>query len=288
LLATTPEFLWQGYIDGIKLINKAYREGLINPEFVLDQNGKKFFEMYVNNQIGYFEADTTRPWASKIAGSLREKVPEAKIVGIKGIKNMDGDFIIRASSNLPIGSYVMIPKTAAHPEACIKFIDWMIYEGAENIWFGFEGEHKVVDGKIVYPESMSESEKESLEKYRGATGDFYMMFNAPPSRDFNKQQEWLVVKYSGIDAQEYMETQRALRESSQGPFVFDSILESRIKYSSALATKYETALNKMIMESDPGKIDAMYEAFVKDYLANGGQEMLDEAKAAYAKMKNKR
>ena len=41
----------------------------------------------------------------------------------------------------------------------------------------------------------------------------------------------------------------------------------------------------MIMESDPGKIDAMYEAFVKDYLANGGQEMLDEAKAAYAKMK---
>lgn len=56
-----PELLKPGYKEGVQFLNKLNHEGLINPDFALDKDGKNFEKDVSNGLVGAFTALAAHP-----------------------------------------------------------------------------------------------------------------------------------------------------------------------------------------------------------------------------------
>ncbi|MNE79120.1 hypothetical protein D3C80_1755820 [compost metagenome] len=70
------------------------------------------------------------------------------------------------------------------------------------------------------------------------------------------------------------------------PVKFDHPIEAEAKYGTALADKFQEIIVKMTMVK-PEQFDSTYDSMIKDYLASGGQAILDERTEAYKEMSSK-
>jgi putative aldouronate transport system substrate-binding protein len=70
------------------------------------------------------------------------------------------------------------------------------------------------------------------------------------------------------------------------PVRFDHPIEAEAKYGTALADKFQEIIVKMTMIK-PEQFESTYDSMIKDYMASGGQAILDERTAAYKEMTSK-
>ena len=140
---------FRGYYE---FLNKAYNNGLMDPEFFTSQFDQKEKEGVVAGKIGYWDTNVganVDPLRGGLLQNLRATVPDADFVAIPALENInDGKKYV---DEYPLtGAFVFIPQTAKHPDACIKYLNFLAGEGGKTLWFGFEGTHyEVVDGVPV-------------------------------------------------------------------------------------------------------------------------------------------
>jgi putative aldouronate transport system substrate-binding protein len=277
VLATQPAFLWPGAKEGFRYMNKLYNAGLMDPDFALQKDDQTFTARVTTGQIGFWTNTDGRGLGSappdNYVFALYQNEPNAEVVSVQLINSKTGKPAYRYRYS-PTGMTIMVPSFSKVPEQALQYLNWLaIPENDFVLRYGFEGEHyKMVDG-VPEPIDIDYNNKTRL-----SLGDLGIMYNGDPSverdlatriKNTAERQKLLVKEYYDIGI-----------ENSYVSYVHVQPIESENKYSSNLLAKGDEILVQSIM-AKPENFDAVYDRLVAEYLAIGGQEIIDEKTKAY-------
>lgn len=273
--------LLPGFKDALQFMNKLYNEGLMSKDFSLDEDKKKLNEDAAKGLIGFFSEDDMNPfYPDGLYATLQTNIPDAKLSSVDVYSNSEGKH--PKPEYAPVGMYLMIPKSSKNAVEAIKYLDWMASDNnLLAIQNGVEGENYTLkDGIPVLKADAPEDVKNRV--YNG--GDMAIISNGKQLGDTERNVEAYVL---GMPEQFQEETRKALtisRSDTIKPVLFDHPIEAQAKYGSALRDKFNEIIVKTTMVK-PEQFESTFESIMKDYMANGGQAILDERTKAYEAMK---
>ncbi|MCI3922196.1 extracellular solute-binding protein [Paenibacillus sp. TRM 82003] len=274
--------LLPGFKEGLRFMNKLYSEGLISKDFGLDVDKKQLWQDVQNGLVGAYSEDAGELYFeyNGTYKNLQTNVPGASLTPIDPYTNAEG--AKPKPGYAPNAMYLMIPKSSERAIEAIKYLDWMA--SGDNLFFmqnGVEGENFTLeDGIPVLNADASQEVKDRLYNY----GDMAIIVNGKFIGDPAQNNE----AYIRQTPKEYHDMMRKSVEISNtdkiSQIVMPRPIEAEAKYGNALADKYKELIVKSTMTS-PDKFDATYDSIIKEYMAGGGQAILDERSEVYASMK---
>ncbi|GHV06327.1 lipoprotein LipO [Spirochaetia bacterium] len=149
--ASTP-----AYRENLAFKRQLYTEGLMDPEFITDNNYARQRQLIVTGKVGmiFQGLSITGEWRE-----LMQNVPTADFIPIEPLETNQGRFGF--NSEVPILKMVVMNKTARNPKAIMEYLDWLITDGYYALSWGEEGRHyKLVNG---IPQTI-DAERNKIEK----------------------------------------------------------------------------------------------------------------------------
>lgn len=274
---TAPSWLRPGNKDALKFLNKLYNEKLISPDFALDKTAKQADADLTNGKIGFFSANWDYPLRQNISQPLKANVPTANYVPIDTFKNSEGKYKkIAYNEN---GVNVFIPKSSKNAELAIKYLNWM--SDPKNLFFlqyGQEGvNHKMVNG---IPQVINQTGDNMQISYLNL--DYTLVVNGVELGDPQKNVKALSASAPGLeDVAE--QSYKINTTETYTSFFFDTPNESNIKFGKTLGDMNKLMTDKLIV-CKPTEFDALYDKLVGEYMAAGGQAVIDENVKIYKAM----
>lgn len=272
-----------GYKEGIRFLNKLYNEGLLYPDFALDETGKQFEKEVIQGNVGSFIHNFDMPYrqAPGYLFELRKIVPDAEWTPIDPFENFEGKHVKRRYS--PNGLNVIVPvfNEDMAPEV-IKYLDWMAENNLKNVWMlqnGEKGIHYMSVNEDGIPQDRVNND-DLANEYKIHWHDFSIITTG--SYEYGSDElntKGIAVSYPGYEEEILKAIDIAYTDTFLYP-VFDTIIESVALYSELLKTKGAEIFVKSITAS-PEDFDKVYDALVAEYLEMGGQAIIDEKLAAY-------
>lgn len=270
-------FFLPGYKEGGRYLNKLYNEGLLSPEFPLDKDGKML------------EADATRGAAGSytlnydhalrnvpgIIPALKENVPGAEFVSCDPFTNKyNGKH--QKEMYEPPGIRIIVPKTSKRVDEVIKYLDWMTDK--DVIFFlqnGNEGiGHKLVDGLPQVQKVEGEQMFPSIQNI-----DYTLILNGVDLGDEAKTIRVNSLSYPGLEALYEDCYRNAMRDAYVAPSLPVPV-DADAKYGKSLKDKGKEIYAKAIT-AKPEDFDRVWDTGLQEYLKMGGQEVIDERRAAW-------
>ena len=256
-------------LDALKLINKWFNAGYIDPQFPL-YNREKFEEVLGQGTFGSFastEVQRLDPAFDIGLAELRQREPESHFIAYAPILGQDGVQRLWTNDYRSIGYTMAISAKCENPARLIKLLNYAASEeGYLRIRYGVEGTHYTVDEQ----------------------GTFHFV---PEWEDINKRtQAGLSIQYSNIFRREWFD-RCASQEVWDGIKMFEDFgspispifttTDADVEYASIIRTLRDEAFTKMICEKDPTALDKMFTDFCAAWLASGGQEVTRMKTEAY-------
>lgn len=138
--------LTDNYKDMLQFRQTAYKEGLIDPEFITDTNNQRQQQLVTTGKAGIYLA----AWdIQNIYTTLIQNDPDAKLVPLEAISTKYGQSGYYQEP--PANRYVVFNKNIKNPEAAMKFLDWMLDKGWFTITNGIENENFRYEDGIPFP-----------------------------------------------------------------------------------------------------------------------------------------
>ena len=133
------QLLLPGYKDGVRLLNRWFHEGLIDPNFPL------YTQVQVDNLIksgavGAFISNWDQPYRTgdALLQDLQANVPGANFIPVDPFVSRDGIRHKQAYDNA--GLNIFIPASSRNREAALRYINWMArFENYHFLQIGPEG-----------------------------------------------------------------------------------------------------------------------------------------------------
>lgn len=274
---TMPGWLRPGNKDALKFLNKLYNEKLISPDFALDKTAKQADADVTNGKVGFFSANWDYPLRQNISEPLKANAPEANFVPIDTFKNYEGKYKkIAYNEN---GVNVFIPKSSKNAELAIKYLNWM--SDPKNIFFlqyGKEGvNHKMVNG---IPQVITQTGDNMQTSYLNL--DYTLVVNGVELGDQEKNIKALAASAPGYEAVAEQSYKINTTDTYTG-FYYETPNESNIKFGKTLGDMNKQMTDKLIV-CKPAEFDALYDKLVAEYMAAGGQAVMDENVKIYKAM----
>jgi putative aldouronate transport system substrate-binding protein len=278
-LYANPDWLMPGNKDAFKFINKLYNEGLIDKDFPLSmgKDTNQFSKNMVNGLMGAASTNTNEPVMMGYLAETIKNNPSAKFTLIDPFTDSRGK--TPKPVYTPNGIYLIVPKASKRAEEVVKYLDWMSQpENIITFQNGTEGEtFEYVDG---IPKSLdNDAAKNLLYNYF----DYCVILNG---KYVSNDDQLLNISANASDPNFKDFTIASIDTGSKDGITKKRVLtpiESEIKLSTTLKKKSEEDMFVKIVTANPGKFDAVYDSEVEDYLKIGGQEVMDEKRAAYEK-----
>jgi putative aldouronate transport system substrate-binding protein len=274
---TAPGWLKPGNKDALKFLNKLYNEKLISPDFALDKTAKQADADVTNGKVGFFSANWDYPLRQNISVPLKTNVPNANFVPIDAFKNYEGKYKkIAYNEN---GVNVFIPKSSKNAELAIKYLNWM--SDPKVLFFlqyGLEGvNHKMVDG---IPQVINQTGDNMQTSYLNL--DLTLVVNGVELGDQQKNIKALAASAPGLEAVAEQSYKINTTDTYTG-FFYDTPSESNIKFGKTLGDMNKQMTDKLIV-CKPAEFDSLYDKLVAEYMAAGGQAVMDENVKTYRAM----
>lgn len=158
--------------EALRYIAKLYSEGLIDPDYLL-QDEQKLDTKIRNNLVGFsYHYQPTRFTDAK---DVADNIP---IVGIPHLRNEDGErrnYDTAYVSNVVPRRGIAISSSCKDPDSVLKALDWFYSdEGIEAMNFGRENETFVWEnGKRVFKEEITADKAESFRTRFAAFGSWF-------------------------------------------------------------------------------------------------------------------
>lgn len=275
-----PSFMFSGAKEGFRLLNKMYNEGMISNDFALDDTSKKFNEDIVMGRTVFFTESVNSPLTISANGlllNLQKNVPGAELVPIDTHKNASGKYLKHIYS--PTGMYIMIPKTSKHPAEALKYLDWM----SQNIiplTYGTEGVHyTLVDGIPVF------KDPDLKKKDLWSSGDVCIVANGTDLGTLEKNIKASVLSKAPFEDLA-TEGLRISLNDGKANIPFDVPIESEMKYGPNLKKiEQELVVRSITVKID--EFDKTYDELLDKWLSSGGQDVVNEKRAAYQRLNSK-
>ncbi|MHA7964657.1 extracellular solute-binding protein [Paenibacillus sp. CAU 1782] len=275
--------LLPGFKDGLQFMNKLYNEGLISKDFGLDNDKKKLGEDVSNGKIGFFSEDDINPFYENLMYDLLQtNIPGAKLTPIDAFTNEEGKHPkpLYAAN----GMYIMIPKSSERAAEAIKYLEWMASDDhLFHIQNGIENEnYKLVDGIAL---AMDDQPQEVLDRLYNS-GDMGIISNG---KQLGSQEKNLKARAMQMPSKFFAEVEAAQQIAHTDgiePLLMSKPIEAQTKYATTLKDKFNEIIVKTTM-AKPDQFESIYESMMKDYMASGGQAILDERTEVYKEMQSK-
>lgn len=275
--------LLPGFKDALQFMNKLYNEGLISKDFGLDKDKKKLGEDVSAGKIGFFSEDDINPFYDK--GSydiLQTNVPGALLASVDVYTNEEGKHA--KPMYAPNGLYIMIPKSSKRSVEAVKYLEWMATgDNLFKMQNGVEGEnYTMVDDIPVVVENQTEEAKNRLYN----SGDMAIISNGKQLGSMEKNLKARELQMPKKFQDQVAAAQKVANSDVIPPVLMDRPIEAQTKYATTLLDKFNEMIVKTTMVK-PDQFESTYESMLKDYMASGGQAILDERTAVYKEMQAK-
>jgi putative aldouronate transport system substrate-binding protein len=272
--------LLPGHKDAVQFLNKLNNEGLMSSDFSLDKDGKKLFQDVMTGKVGMYSDNLGNSFSDTpgIAKVLSQNIPGAKPVPVDPYTNDAGKHL--KPVYVPTGFYLMVPASSKRGVEAIKYLDWM---AKPDVLFtmmnGIEGQdYKLVNG---LPQRIDSTETTNR-MYN--SGDMAMITQG---QDFGSEEKnWAAAAASvPIQFQDYIKTAYKMSLTDTIDYAnFATPIQAEIKYIPTLQDKYYQLIVKSVM-AKPADFDKTYDDLLRDYMASGGDAILQERTQAYKAIK---
>ncbi|MGO4543687.1 extracellular solute-binding protein [Paenibacillus sp. 2TAB23] len=275
--------LLPGFKDGLQFMNKLYNEGLISKDFGLDKDKKKMSEDIQTGKVGFFSEDDINIYYKDGTYDLLQKTVEGAVLSAVDVYTNDQGKHAKPQY-APNGLYIMVPKSSKNAVEAVKYLNWMASDdNLFNLQNGVLDEnYSLVDGIPVANENPTEEAKNRLFN----SGDLAIISNGKQLGSLEKNLQARALSMPK-QFQEQLAIAQEIAYADTIPLVMlDRPIEAQTKYATTLLDKFNEIIVKTTM-AKPDQFESTYTTMLKDYMANGGQAILDERIAAYNEMKSK-
>jgi len=273
---TTPNYMKDGYRDLMEWMNGLYKQGLIDLEFPI-RSGDDSLAQKVQGNVGFFVEGWWVPVNTSekgILNMLKTNVPGATFEPVDCFEDKNGKY----TKNIyhPIGLYIMSPKTAKHPEAVVKYLNWLAdLDTAMKLFYGIENEHYEMKDGIPIQKDMA--------YYAKTLGyislDLALTYNPYPFPQASMER---IIKSEYGDNGEIAARayKIAMTDGIADDVLFSTPMEVYNKYVAELTKAVDDYLIKLIIAEDFGSV---WENYKKDISAKGADEVVKERTEYYNK-----
>ena len=268
--------LYPNYKEGIRELNAWYNEGLVWKDFALYTDSTEEDNMMKAGYVGAFMHNWDYPWRNgedSIAANLVRNIgPDAMYVPIDCFENDAG--ITRKFLGDVVGSdrKSFIPSTCDEPLAALLYLNFI--SNADVIKYlqtGLEGTNYVMAEGGAYQILPATGE---WVKNSGNNIDYTMTCNGLYLGDATDASTAL--SYPGISADLVIQANNYSKTNGRIAKHFNcGAIEAENDVGTSLTSKRDALLTKAVTAA-PEAFDAEFDAGMADYLASGGQAIIDE------------
>lgn len=244
----------------LELLNKWYAEGLIDPEFALSKKAN-LDEKIANGKIGLFAAS----WNDTRGAILTSKTndPKAEWIPLEYPVGPNGEFGTGGTPS--VQSYSVVPVKSKKGEDVIKFLNFVVGEGYQNLKLGYEGEIWTTENGVV----TTNFEEHNKHIYRST---IHQMADVNTLDVRTMRLESLGVEFNLND------NVRRIEEAAIYSDFLAMPTAAMGKYSATLTTLLEETFTKFVMGAKPL---SEFDAFVEEWKSLGGDEITVEVNEWY-------
>ena len=288
----TRLFMLPGVKEGVRLLNKWYNMDLIWQDFAIYKSNDDYLDdMLSMGYVGSFMHNWDYPYRSDTAilKTLREQVgPEATYLVIDPFDDDRGGhqkFLGNA-----LDRKIFFPKTNNEPKASIFYVDMLCRpEILEFMQLGKEGiNYDVIDGAPVAKTYSADDDPAAFEAYYPYILNSVMNIDLTITINGYYQGNPLTAGayatgYSGVEPRLISTSIAAGRNDGHvRPVLNVGEISSESGKEASLNDKRDSTLNQSIIATTDN-FDAIFDAGMADYLASGGQAIIDERRDAYTR-----
>lgn len=273
-------YLLPGAKEAIRWMNTFYNEGLVTEYFGIGDKDQTKADR-VQGHDGFYIGNWDDPWRQEnlYQQELEKAVEGGKWVACDAFKAVDGTALHETYT--AAGQALFIPESASDEAAiaAIKYLNWMVQP--ENLFALQNGEmgynYTTVDENGIPTDLKNISDVDDNHKIHAVDG-------CPICNGF----------YYGSDELNYAATANGFpgyedavthsltvaNEGAYEPVSFSCTIQARVDYGSTVISK-EADLLVQSVTCAPENFDATWDKYVNEILQSGGQEIIDEQRAAY-------
>lgn len=270
------KFLLPGYSEGVRFLNKMYNEGLVDNQFMLYIDDTDSDNSIKSGVVGAFIHNWDQPFRDTpgLLRDLKENVPDAEIVAIDPFTNSEG--VTVKSIYDAAGLNYFVPATSKNVDGALRYLNWLSkFENRYFLQIGEEGvTHEMVDG---VPKLIAATNEKIMNSSQNI--DYTIMINGLDVGDPSKQSQALAQSYT-VDPQLIVDAYDYALRNGRAPIVVPVTLSASGPYTQVLTDKGKEFVAAAVT-CKPEDFDKVWDAGIKDWLASGAQEIIDERAAKY-------
>ena len=261
-----PFFETDCFIPGMTYIKALWDDGVIDPEFLLN-DGSKVEEKFYQGKVGSMIRALYRH-VSRHENNLKAIFPDGELAWGLPPKGPDGSFGVNAQGRS--GMFTAITVASKAPDKAAAFLDFMVSpEGNDLLHLGIEGIHYTVDGDTI-----TFNEEERAKDAFSPNGWAHAL--AWGSLYWPLESHYLPVTEPNRDrALQSVE----LATEAQVPSLIKHVTKGEAEYSSMLNDIYNQYFLDMLQGDI--SIEDGTQQLIDDWHSQGGDEMLADLNAVY-------
>lgn len=283
---------WEPTYEQIKYNNNLVNMGLVSNEWYLDKDGKTSKQNFSSGIQGTYGFYLTKDSAE--ISALMQNNPNAELALVPSVKTENeatGEEVLKGGrSDNPFGLMTGINVHCQHPEAVMMYYEWLqdnlltMQNGIEGVTYNMQD---IGNGKQI-PVLIDGYDGDERLNYNANKDMWCLVIEGRDYGDDESNRAAQVYTYAP-SGYEYLIEQNYEKISKTDhlnyiDFLFDRSIDTLSDKSSTLLNDWQKYATDMF-NCKPEELDAKYQSYVKQYLKDGYQEILDEKEAAYEEMK---
>ncbi len=266
-----------GFKEGVRYMNTMFNEGLVDNQFMLYKDDTTADDLIKSGVVGAFIHNWDQPYRESpgLLRDLKVNVPDAEIVSIDPFKNSNG--VTAKEVYDAAGLSFFVPATCKNIDGAVRYINWLsTFENRYYLQIGDEGvTHEMVNG---VPKMISATGEKIMNSANNI--DYTFMINGIDVGDESKMAQVIAQSYA-VDQQLIVDAYANAMANSTSPIIVPVTLSAAGPVTQTLIDKGETMMAETIT-CKPADFDKTWDAAIQDWLASGGQAVIDERAAKYA------
>jgi len=261
-----------GYKEGVRLMNQWYNEHLIYQDFPLMTTADDFYNQMKSGVVGAFCQNWDLPYRTdyKINEELAGNIPGAKFVPIDIVQNKD--------MMDKVGLQIFIPSFTKNQVAALRYLNWLAKpENYHFLQIGQEGvNHQLVNG---VPSIIARPAGDPWFQNSSQNIDYTMPMNGVEMGNPELNARVLALSYGNTPSNEIVDAYIISTRNARAAAVYQATTTVN-QYAQTLQDKADQLLAQSI-RGPTRDFDRVWDAGIQDWLASGGQEVLNERNSLY-------
>ncbi|MDC7126417.1 MAG: hypothetical protein PQJ46_12670, partial [Spirochaetales bacterium] len=258
--------------------NKLNNEGLIYIDLRYGKNRGDFENVLISGNVGSFIWNYDMPYRQSpgLEFELKKNVPDASWIPIDPFTNYEGKHVKQVYN--PDGLKMFVPVfNEDKAAAVIEYLEWIASDDLEHVFYLQNGEKGIhylsydIEGiplKRVQNDALMDEQKIQWHDFAFITTGAYEYGSS------NLNDIAIAMSYPGFEDKVLTAVKMATEDSFFSPY-FGTVIEAEAKYGENLKELGTDIFIKTILAS-PSDFDHIYDNLVAEYLASGGQDIIDE------------